>query len=127
MTSRPTLPVTQNFRPMRYKYHRQIQPKLSAIPRQKSQANLYRNSYLLEVEKNRLTEELEVLQSRSHIIEQRLALIEDQLGELEKDVTELSVPPSPKPPNNLPVNNPEPPPQSNPTNSSHINTFMVDY
>ncbi|KDR59335.1 hypothetical protein, partial [Limnospira platensis] len=84
---------------MRYKYQRQIQPKLSTIPRHKSQANLYRSLYQMAVEKKRLTEELEVLRSRSHIIEQRLALIEDQLGELEKDVTQLSVPPTNKPQN----------------------------
>lgn len=113
---------------MKYRRQRRIQPKLSAIPRRKSEDGIYRSLYQLSVEKKRLQQELVDLQDRSEVIQQRLSMIEEQLGQLEADVKQLGdrdeSPSAVHPPKNKNAENrPETPSKSD----ADMNTFMVDY
>lgn len=117
---------------MNYRRQRRIQPKLSAIPRRKSEDGIYRSLYQLSVEKKRLQQELADLQDRSEVIQQRLSMIEEQLGKLEGDVKQLGDrgesqsavrPPKNQNKNKHSENRPETPSKSD----ADMNTFMVDY
>ncbi|MEB3882996.1 sugar ABC transporter ATP-binding protein [Lyngbya sp. CCY1209] len=113
---------------MKYRRQRRIQPKLSAIPRRKSEDGIYRSLYQLSVEKKRLQQELSDLQDRSEVIQQRLSAIEGQLGKLEADVKQLGDPSATQsavhpPQNKTSENRPETPSKSD----ADMNTFMVDY
>ena len=104
------------MRPTRYQ--RTITPKISSIPRQKTEETLYRTLYQLAVEKKRLQQELDHLNQRCQTITQRLEIIETQIQGLETDVKNIageqkpSQPQLPKPPQN--------PSESRPT-------FTLDY
>jgi chromosome segregation ATPase len=112
---------------MKYRHQRRIQPKLSAIPRRKSEDGIYRSLYQLSVEKKRLQEELADLQERSEVIQKRLSTIEDQLGSLETDVKKLGDRAESKSATNPVQNNPQKPPETPSKSDSDMNTFMVDY
>jgi seryl-tRNA synthetase len=63
-----------------------IRPKISTMPRQKSESAAFLDIYKLEIEKKRLQEELVNLEERRIQISQRLGLIAQQVAGLEGSV-----------------------------------------
>ena len=104
------------MRPTRYQ--RTITPKISSIPRQKTEETLYRTLYQLAVEKKRLQQELDHLNQRCQTITQRLEIIETQIQGLETDVKNIAGEQKPSQPQ-LPQT-PQQPSESRPT-------FTLDY
>jgi chromosome segregation ATPase len=66
-----------------------IRPKISTMPRQKSEAATVLNIYKLLVEKKRLQEELENIDERRQQILQRLAVLEQHVSILESDAAKM--------------------------------------
>ena len=66
-----------------------IRPKVSTMPRQKTEAAAYLDIYKLVNEKKRLQQELETLEQRKERIQQRLQLIETQVEQLEQNAHTL--------------------------------------
>jgi predicted nucleic acid-binding Zn-ribbon protein len=66
-----------------------IRPKVSTMPRQKTEAAAYLNLYKLSVEKKRLQYELDTLDQRRQRIQKRLAFLDSQVAELERSAQEL--------------------------------------
>ena len=66
-----------------------IRPKISTMPRQKSEAATFLNIYKLLVEKKRLQEELENIDERRQQILQRLAVLEQHVATLESDAEKM--------------------------------------
>ena len=99
-----------------------ILPKISTMPRQKTEATLYRSLYQLAVEKKRLQEELESLGQRLETVTQRLGQVENQIQGLETDVKQIA---QPKPPETKTTQ----PPTSTQTKSKpgSVSTFTLDY
>ena len=67
----------------------QIRPKVSTMPRQKTEAAAYLDIYKLVNEKKRLQQELETLEQRRDRIQQRLQAIETQVEQLEQSAHTL--------------------------------------
>ena len=61
-----------------------IHPKISTLPRQRSEASNYLDIYKLVIEKKRLQQELETLARRQHQIHQRLESINHQVEGLKQ-------------------------------------------
>jgi len=77
----------------------QIRPKVTTMPRPKTEASAYLDIYKLVNEKKRLRQELEKLEQRRDRIQKRLDLIENQVTELEQNAHQLRdvLPPEEKP------------------------------
>jgi predicted nucleic acid-binding Zn-ribbon protein len=60
-----------------------IQPKISTMPRQKSEAAAFLDIYKLVIEKRRLQQELQSLDQRRQQICDRLSVLESQVDRLE--------------------------------------------
>lgn len=104
---------------MRPRYHQgQIRPKVSTMPRQKTEAAAYLDIYKLVNERTRLQQELESLEQRRDRIQQRLAVITQQVVQLEKDAHDLrdEVPVPPKPASD-----------SRPTETGDFSTLFLEY
>ncbi len=71
-----------------------IRPKISSMPRQKSEAAAYLDIYKLVVEKKRLQQELDSIEQRRGQIHNRLAVLESQIQALENKAHELREAPS---------------------------------
>lgn len=56
-------------------------PRISSMPRQKTEAAAYLSLYKLSIEKKRLQYELETIEQRSQSIQKRLVLLESQVAE----------------------------------------------
>jgi chaperonin cofactor prefoldin len=98
----------------------EIRPKISTMPRQKTEAAAYLNIYKLTIEKKRLQQELDSLEERRQHLQKRLALITSQVTELEKNAQDLRIP-SPSTPL-LPTQ-----PQNSTTDSAGFNTLFLEY
>ncbi|MGF1498378.1 MAG: hypothetical protein ACFB8W_16380 [Elainellaceae cyanobacterium] len=66
-----------------------IRPKISSMPRQKSEAAAFLDIYKLVVEQKRLQQELVSMEQRQQQITQRLAVIERQVAHLEQQADHL--------------------------------------
>ena len=64
---------------------RPIRPKISTMPRPKSEASAYLNMYQLAVEKRRLQQELQQIEQRRILIQQRLIDLDRQIAETGAD------------------------------------------
>lgn len=60
-----------------------IRPKVSSMPRQRSEAAAYLDIYKLAIEKERLLNELNSLEQRTQQIRERLAVLNTQVNSLE--------------------------------------------
>jgi predicted nuclease with TOPRIM domain len=60
-----------------------IRPKVSSMPRQRSEAAAYLDIYKLAIEKERLVNELNSLEQRTHEIRERLVILNTQVHSLE--------------------------------------------
>ncbi len=96
-----------------------IRPKVSTMPRQKTEAAAYLDIYKLVNEKKRLQQELETLEQRKERIQQRLQMIETQVEQLEQCAHDLreDEPIAPRPTTfKAPL-----------TESSDFNTLFLEY
>lgn len=59
-------------------------PKLSTMPRPKTEATAYLNLYKLAIEKKRLQFELDSIEQRRHRIQKRLSFLESQVAEVQQ-------------------------------------------
>jgi chromosome segregation ATPase len=66
-----------------------IRPKISTMPRQKSEPTAYLDTYKLVVEKKRLQEELQKLDQRRIQVQQRLEQLNQQITGLEEDIQQM--------------------------------------
>jgi predicted nucleic acid-binding Zn-ribbon protein len=66
-----------------------IRPKITTMPRQKSEAAAFLNIYKLVIEKKRLQEELENIETRRQQIYQRLEVLDKQVEGLEQSVQKI--------------------------------------
>lgn len=71
-----------------------IRPKISTMPRQKTEATTYLSIYKLSVEKKRLEDELLHLEARKAQIEQRLTTLHQDIAALKASVPEDQPSPS---------------------------------
>lgn len=67
----------------------QTRPKISTMPRPKTEASAYLDIYKLVNEQKRLQEDLAALEQRRDRILTRLALLDQQIGSLEADVQQM--------------------------------------
>lgn len=67
-------------------HQRSIHPKISSIPRKRSEATTHLELYKMSVEKNRLQQELQNLKNREKQIEKRLEEIEQHSEKLLSEV-----------------------------------------
>lgn len=102
----------------------QIRPKFSSMPRPRSEAAAFLDSYKLSIEKKRLQQELDSLNQRREQIMQRLAAIDQQVERLGDKAEQYR--------ENY-ANSQPPTPRSNATrgstskDSENFKTFFVDY
>jgi septal ring factor EnvC (AmiA/AmiB activator) len=66
-----------------------IRPKISTMPRQKSEASALLDTYKLVIEKKRLEQEQQTIEARRHQIDDRLAMLKQQIDALEQSVGEM--------------------------------------
>lgn len=66
-----------------------IRPKISTMPRRKSEAAAFLNIYKLVIEKKRLQEELNNIEDRREQIQQRTAILDQQIAMLEGNVQQI--------------------------------------
>ncbi len=67
----------------------QIRPKISTMPRQKTEAAAYLDIYKLVNEKTRLQHELQTLEERRDRIQTRLEELKPQIADLEQSAHQL--------------------------------------
>lgn len=95
-----------------------IRPKFSSMPRQKTEAAAFLDSYKLTVEKQRLQQELDSINQRRDQIMQRLATIErsveplDGQSQAQQDTRQRRASAASSPSS---------------SNTGDVNTFFVDY
>jgi predicted nucleic acid-binding Zn-ribbon protein len=77
---------------------RRIQPKISTMPRQQSEAAHYLDIYKLTVEKKRLRQELAAIEHRRQRIQERLTTLEAEVEILEDNAQFLRQPVAPSQP-----------------------------
>jgi len=66
-----------------------IQPKISTMPRQRTEAAAFLDIYKLVIERKRLQQELENMEQRRQQITSRLAALDVQVAELEQTAHEM--------------------------------------
>ena len=67
----------------------QIRPKISTMPRQKTEAAAYLDIYKLVIEKTRLQQELATLEERRDRIQTRLDVLDVEIAALEQSAHQL--------------------------------------
>jgi chromosome segregation ATPase len=65
-------------------------PKISTMPRPKTEATAYLNLYKLSIEKKRLETELTTIDQRRRQIQKRLAFLESQVAEMQKNTQQAT-------------------------------------
>jgi septal ring factor EnvC (AmiA/AmiB activator) len=66
-----------------------IRPKISTMPRQKSEASALLDTYKLVIEKKRLEQEQQTIEARRDQIADRLVVLKQQITVLEQSVSEM--------------------------------------
>ncbi|MEO1146094.1 MAG: gas vesicle protein [Cyanobacteria bacterium J06638_22] len=98
-----------------------IRPKISTMPRQRSEAAAFLDIYKLVVEKKRLEQELESLDGRRKQLCDRIAVLNQHVGDLETSVDRMRAAEA------------KPQPQTAPTvqpiseQTDDFNTVVLDY
>ncbi len=95
-----------------------IRPRISTLPRQKTEASAYLDIYKLVSEKKRLQHELEQVEQRRDRILKRLETLESQVLGLEQTAQQLRLSPNEQ----VSAIAPAPSPQSD-----SFNTFFLEY
>jgi phage shock protein A len=98
-----------------------IRPKISTMPRQKTEAAFLLDLYKLMVEKKRLQQELQSLDERRRQICDRMAILEQRTAELEQNVQQMrSADNTVSPSSKLPLSKPTSP-------SGNFDTLFLEY
>ncbi|CBN55885.1 MULTISPECIES: hypothetical protein [Kamptonema] len=66
-----------------------IRPKISTMPRPKTEASMQLELYKLAMEKQRIQQELRVLEQRKQQLQERLIIVNNEVVEVEKKTIEL--------------------------------------
>jgi len=66
-----------------------IRPKISTMPRQKTEASALLDTYKLVIEKKRLEQERQTIALRREQIDDRLVVLKQQIAALEQSVTQM--------------------------------------
>lgn len=66
-----------------------IRPKLSTMPRNKSEASSQLELYQMVTEKQRIHRELYVIKERTHLLQQRLVVLNKQIKDTENKIEKL--------------------------------------
>jgi chromosome segregation ATPase len=66
-----------------------IRPKISTMPRQKTEAAAFLDLYKLVIEKKRLQQELQSLEQRRQQITDRIVILDSQVAEVENNVQQM--------------------------------------
>lgn len=100
-----------------------IRPKISNMPRNKSEASSQLELYKLVTEKQRLQQELQLVEQRTQQINQRLSVLNNLIIDTEKNIQEMRViDPQVVEEQKKADNNP-----NNSNNSNNFNTFYLEY
>lgn len=106
----------------------QIRPKISTMPRQKTEAAAYLDIYKLVNEKKRLQQELIALDERRAIVQERLAVLETQIADLETTAHQIrdqdALSQSAEPSSSTPLPRQKPSPQNS---DGSFNTLFLEY
>ncbi len=62
-----------------------IQPKISSMPRQKTDSSVYLDLYKLSIEKSRLQQELETMERRGEEIQKHMVVLEQHMARLQQN------------------------------------------
>ena len=62
-----------------------IQPKISSMPRQKTDSSVFLDLYKLSIEKSRLQQELDTMERRSQEIQLHMAVLEQHMQRLQQN------------------------------------------
>jgi len=66
-----------------------IRPKITTMPRSKSEASSQLELYKLVTEQQRIKQELQFIEQRTALLKQRLSSLKKQIAETEKDINKL--------------------------------------
>ncbi|OCQ99695.1 hypothetical protein BCD67_14885 [Oscillatoriales cyanobacterium USR001] len=66
-----------------------IRPKISTMPRPKTEASMQLELYKLATEKQRIQQELRVLEQRKQLLQERLTVVNNEVSDVEQKVIEL--------------------------------------
>ncbi len=66
-----------------------IRPKVTTMPRSKSEASSQLELYKLVTEQQRIKQELHFIEQRTSILKQRLNTLKDQIAETEQNINKL--------------------------------------
>lgn len=100
---------------------RSIPPKVSTVPRPKTEASAYLDLYQLAVEKTRLQQELQMLDVRKQQLQQRLSTIDQQMNAIKNQTPSASD--RVKLPEGIELNEP----QVEASPSAPFDTFLLEY
>ena len=100
-----------------------IRPKVSTMPRPKSQAADYLNIYKLEIEKKRLLQELQALEQRRHQINERMMSLDSQIAVLENGIQQQRIAPALE----IRLFKPQPVAQLNTDSTVSFDTLFLEY
>ncbi|MEB3357301.1 MAG: hypothetical protein VKK04_11295 [Synechococcales bacterium] len=103
-----------------------IRPKISSMPRQKSEAATFLDIYKLLVEQKRLQQELASMEQRQQQITRRLAVIERQVSYLEQQADQFRSGTAPATPTPQHPQVAQPMPPSEPASHGY-ETLTLDY
>lgn len=115
-----------------------IFPKVSTLPRQRTEAAHYLDMYKLTIEKKRIQQELDNISQKQRLLQDRLTEIDDQLGTLndgaetmrQQDEQHYSAKPKSMPPRAtqpMPTSNIYLPERSTHATPEDYNTVVLDY
>jgi len=79
-----------------------IRPKISTMPRQRTEATVYLDVYKLVVERKRLQQELQKIEQRSQQINQRMTQLDQQITDLEAILQQMRTGTTPSAPSLAP-------------------------
>jgi len=112
--------MTINSRPFRGL----IRPKISTMPRPKTEATAYLNIYKLTVEKKRLQDELQHMEERKGQIEQRLRSLYQEIEAIQASIAPEETIDSLEPPTTIAL---APTPQTTPKTTQGFETQFLEY
>ncbi|WP_088890327.1 gas vesicle protein [Leptolyngbya ohadii] len=99
-----------------------IQPKISTLPRQRSEAAAFLDIYKLVIEKKRLQQELENMEQRREQIVKRLAALDIQVTDLESSAHQIR-----EQGDRIPAESPKPKANPFPQPTESFETFFLEY
>lgn len=81
--------ISSNFSMHSLRRRSPIRPKISTMPRVKTEASMQLELYKLATEKQRIQNELKLLELRQQQLQERIGVVSQQIVEVEKETLEL--------------------------------------